>query len=69
MTYSICSIKSNYQLCEDETSVDVDVFWLVSWIKIQMFIADIKVHIQYKITIFKLKCYTDFTIQYKIYYI
>ena len=36
-----------------------------------MFIADIKVHnnIQYKIKKFKLKCYNDFTMQYRIYYI
>ena len=34
-----------------------------------MFIADIKVHIQYKFKIFKLKCYNDFTIQYRILYL
>ena len=31
-------------------------------IQIHMFIADIKVHIQYTIKIFKLKCYNDFTL-------
>ena len=34
----------------------------VDIIQIHMFIADIKVHIQYTIKIFKLKCHNDFTL-------
>ena len=66
------SIKSIALKCAYAEEVDAEIVMHgqdnIKCVKIQIhiFIADEKVLKQYKIKIFKLKCYTDFTMQYRI---